>query len=168
MRRTLSEKILMVINASVKETAGYLYPYKGFGGSFKKYRGSFSKAMFDLKEHGYLEEVELQNERYLKITSKGKLKLIKKKNLKNWDGLWRIIAFDIEEKRKKTRDVFRNKLTELGCQPFQKSVWIIPNDISSELEEIISILNIEKNVDYFIAKAMTNNTKYLSLFNLTE
>ena len=158
----------MVINASVKETAGYLYPYKGFGGSFKKYRGSFSKAMFDLKEHGYLEEVELQNERYLKITSKGKLKLIKNKVLKNWDGLWRIIAFDIEEKRKKTRDVFRNKLTELGCQPFQKSVWITPNDISSELEEIISILNIEKNVDYFIAKAMTNNAKYLSLFNLTE
>ena len=104
----------------------------------------------------------------MRITPKGKLKLIKGKVLKNWDGLWRIVAFDIEENRKKTRDIFRFKLTELGCRPFQKSVWITPNDISSELEEVISILNIEKNVDYFIAKAITNNDKYLSLFNLTD
>jgi DNA-binding transcriptional regulator PaaX len=102
------------------------------------------------------------------MTSKGRLKILKKKIFKKWDGLWRIIAFDIEEKRKKTRDVFRIKLSEIGCKPIQKSVWITPNDISYELEEIIDILNLHNNVDYFISKAITNPDKLLEKFKLSN
>jgi DNA-binding transcriptional regulator PaaX len=168
-RRTLTEKILLLIGASVKEgLALSMYPYLGLGKYFKKYRGSLSKAVYDLLDHGYLVEVEIEGERYLRMTSKGRLKILKKKIFKKWDGLWRIIAFDIEEKRKKTRDVFRIKLSEIGCKPIQKSVWITPNDISYELEEIIDILNLHNNVDYFISKAITNPDKLLEKFKLSN
>jgi len=167
-RKTMTEKVLMVIDAIIKENLSIMYPYKGVGKSFRKYRGSIAKVIWELQRNGYLEEIEIEGEKHLKMTPKGRLKLIKKKILKQWDGSWRIVAFDIEEKRKKTRDLFRSKLTELNCKPLQKSVWITPNDISVELQELLEILNLEENVDYFIAKALTNEEKYLDLFKINK
>ena len=167
-RRSLPEKILIVIGGFLKENAAIWYPYKGFGKSFRKYRGSFSKALYELKRWGYLEEIENRGERFLKLTTKGRLKLIKKKLLKKWDGQWRIIAFDIPERRRKTRDLFRFKLNELGCRPIQKSVWITPCDISSELEDLIVLLNLQRCVDYFVSQALTNEEKYLKMFKIRE
>jgi len=167
-KRTLTEKILLVVNGFVKENLSVWYPYKGFGKSFKKYRGSFYRAIEDALERGYLEEIEIEGERYLKTTPKGRLKLFKKKLFRKWDGLWRIIAFDIDEKRRKTRDLFRVKLRDLGCKPIQKSVWITPRDISFELQELLLILNLEDNVDYFISKAVTNDSQYREMFNIDD
>lgn len=167
-RKTMTVKVLMVMDAFLKENLAIWYPYKGFGRSFKKYRGSLAKVICDLKRNGYLEEIEKQGERYLKMTPKGRLKIIKKKIFKEWDGYWRIIAFDIEEPRKKTRDLFRTKLRQLNCHPIQKSVWITPDDVSAELEELIEILNLKENVDYFLSKALTNEEKYLELFEIKK
>jgi phenylacetic acid degradation operon negative regulatory protein len=86
--------------------------------------------------------------------------------LVNWDGLWRIIAFDVPESRKKTRDIFRLKLRQLNCQPVQKSVWLSPSDISTELESLLEILDLVDNVDYFISKAVTNDEKYKKMFKI--
>lgn len=168
-RRTLTEKILIVLDGAIKEgISGMMFPYIGLGRYFKKYRGSLSRAIYDLKRRGYIEEVEDQGEKFLKLTPKGRLRLIKKKFLGKWDGLWRIIAFDIPESRKKTRDIFRLKLSELDCQPIQKSVWITPNDVSTELEELIDLLNLESNVDYFVSKAVTGEEKYLEMFKIRK
>lgn len=168
-RKTLTEKILIVLDGLIKEgIADLTYPHFGLGKYFRKYHGSLSQAIYDLKRRGYLEEVEDKGKKYLKLTDKGKLKIIKKKFMGEWDGLWRIIAFDIPEKRKKTRDLFRSKLSGLGAKPVQKSVWITPNDISTELEDLLSILNLEENVDYFISKAVTNEEKYLAMFSIND
>lgn len=168
-KRTLTEKILMLIAASAKEGAAMLtYPHWGLGRLFKDYHGSLSQTIYELKRRGYLEQIEIEGQKYLKLTAKGKLKTIKRKILKQWDGYWRIIAFDIEETKKKTRDLFRSKLRELNCMPIQKSVWITPNDISYELQELIELLNLENNVDYFISKALTNEEKYLEMFKIQK
>ena len=165
-RKSMAEKILGVVDGFIKENAAIWYPYKGFGKSFKKYQDSFYRSLIELKNRGYLEEIEINGERFLRTTPKGKLKLIKKRVFKKWDGFWRIIAFDISETKKKTRDLFRTKLRLSGCKPIQKSVWITPSDISADLEELLSILNIKENVDYFISKALTNEEKYLKMFDL--
>jgi DNA-binding transcriptional regulator PaaX len=102
------------------------------------------------------------------LTPRGRLKAIKRAILKEWDGYWRIITFDIEEKRKKTRDAFRTKLRLLNCKPIQKSVWITPNDIAYDLEEIIDILDLKNNVDYFLSKALSNEEKYLEMFDIKK
>lgn len=167
-RRSMTGKVLMVLAGLVAESAAFMYPYKGFGKEFRKYEGSLSQAIYNLRHSGCLELVEIKGEKWLKITPKGRLKLIKKKFLGEWDGFWRIVAFDIEETRKKTRDVFREKLGLLGCQPIQKSVWITPHDISAELEDLMDILDLEDNVDYFISKAVTGEEKYLEMFKITK
>ena len=167
-RKTLTEKILLVVDSFIKEQASIWYPYKGFGKSFRKHRGSFYRAIEELLERGYLEQIEIEGEKYLKTTPKGRLKILKKKYFRKWDGLWRIIAFDIDEKRKKTRDLFRTKLKAIGCLPIQKSVWITPRDVSDQLEELISLLYLTENVGYFVSKAITHEDKYRRMFNIKE
>src|SRR3989344_7150077 len=43
-----------------------------------------------------------------------------------WDGLWRLVVFDISEENRKLRDLLRRKLRSLGFAMFQKSVWVTP------------------------------------------
>src|SRR3990167_3993405 len=168
-KRTLTEKILMIIAASAKEGAAMMtYPHWGLGKLFKGYHGSLPQTIYELKRRGYLEQIEIEGQKYLKLTAKGRLRTLKRKILGKWDGYWRIIAFDIEETKKKTRDLFRSKLRELNCQPIQKSVWITPNDISFEQQELIELLNLESNVDYFISKDLTDEKKYLEMFKLKK
>ncbi|NJK91183.1 MAG: hypothetical protein HC904_04710 [Blastochloris sp.] len=44
----------------------------------------------------------------------------------SWDGLWTLVLFDISEKERQLRDVFRRQLQaqHFGC--LQKSLWISP------------------------------------------
>lgn len=120
-------------------------------------------------QQGYLEKVEKEGKKYVRFLPKGRLKILgkKKKPQDTWDGNWRILVFDIEEKRKETRDLFRLKLGELGFQSLQKSVWINPYDVSEEVEELLDLLNLEDNVEYFVAHAVTNDTNLKSRFELS-
>ena len=43
-----------------------------------------------------------------------------------WDGKWRLVMFDVPEKRKKVRDTLRMLLRSAGFVFFQDSVWIQP------------------------------------------
>lgn len=44
----------------------------------------------------------------------------------NWDGRWRILFFDVPEKRKDARDAVRAYLRRWGFLQVQKSVWLTP------------------------------------------
>lgn len=167
-KKSTTDKVLIVLEGLIEETASVIYPYKGIGRSFRSFKGSLSKAIYEVARRGYLERIEIDGEKFLKMTAKGRLKLIRKQITGSWDGYWRIVAFDIEEERKKTRDAFRNKLIELGCRPIQKSVWITPNDISDSLEKLLEILDLKNNVDYFLSQALTNEDKYCSMFDIKE
>lgn len=43
-----------------------------------------------------------------------------------WDGKWRVVMFDVPEKRKKARDILRMLLRSAGFIHFQDSAWIQP------------------------------------------
>ena len=40
-----------------------------------------------------------------------------------WDGKYRFVMFDIPEKKKLSRNIFRQKLIELGFKKIQNSIW---------------------------------------------
>jgi DNA-binding transcriptional regulator PaaX len=132
------------------------------------YQTNFSKAFANLRRYGYLEIVERDNALAVRLSKTGKLKIWRPRVERRWDGRWRLVAFDIEEKRKKTRDSFRTYLKQCGFKPMQKSLWISPYDVSEEVEELIDLLDIESNVDYFIADAITNKEKFIELFQLNQ
>lgn len=43
-----------------------------------------------------------------------------------WDGKWRLVMFDVPEKRKKVRDTLRMLLRNAGFIHFQDSAWVQP------------------------------------------
>ena len=54
-----------------------------------------------------------------------------------WDGYWRIIFFDIPEKKRRLRDDLRQILKTLGFKELQRSVWVTPYKIPELLNELL-------------------------------
>ena len=59
---------------------------------------------------------------------------------KRWDHKWRIIIFDIPERRRNARKIFRDKLKEWDCTKLQQSVFVTPHVCNKEIDELIDIL----------------------------
>lgn len=51
-----------------------------------------------------------------------------------WDGLWRVVIYDIPEKENRLRDRLRYELRRLGYRFMQKSVWLTPWAVEEDLE----------------------------------
>lgn len=71
-----------------------------------------------------------------------------------WDGLWRLVLFDIPESRKKARDALTVKLKHLGFFPLQKSVFVYPYKCKEEIEFIVEIFELKPYVRFITAREM--------------
>lgn len=97
----------------------------------------------------------------VKITQNGKnyLKQIDFDSLslekpKSWDRKWRLIIFDIPEKKKLAREALRNKLKYLGFVKLQDSVWVTPFPCEKEIDLIKTIFNLS---DFWLGVIMAEN-----------
>lgn len=166
-RLTKTQKLLGLIEGIVLETGAWMYPYKGVGRAMKKHRGALSKAIYDLKSQGYLEEVENKAKRAYRLTPKGKLKIWRPKiTEKVWDGCWRILMFDISDNSRRNR--FRGYIQKLGFKMVQESVWACPYDVSEEVEKLIDWSDLEADVDYLITRSVTKDSHLRYMFNLND
>jgi CRISPR-associated endonuclease Cas2 len=109
------------------------------------------KGISQLKKQGLLKEYRENEERYLKLTQKGKVEIVrykmKLKTTGSWDKKWRVIVFDIPEISRKDRNFLRSQLKWLGFSELQKSVWIFPYEVKKELQEFIKLCKIELRGD---------------------
>lgn len=83
-----------------------------------------------------------------------------------WDGLWRIVIFDIPEEYKEARDVLRSTLKRLGFYKWQKSVFVHPYDCEKEITYIKEIYEVSLYVKMVIAKKIDDETFLKQKFNL--
>jgi len=87
---------------------------------------------------------------------------------KHWDKKWRVVIFDIPEKKKKIRDQVRNLFVSAGFERLQDSVWVYPYDC----EDIIGLLKtdfgIGKDVLYLIVDEIENDKYLREVFNLIK
>lgn len=116
---------------------------------------------------GYLEKVIKDGKVYLRITSKGQ-KIIERDfpflsfQTKKWDGKWRVVVFDIQEKQKRTRDVLRLKLKELGFGMLQESVWVSPHDIAFDFRQFVKSQGLGEEVFVMdVNELLAGNSKEL-------
>lgn len=79
---------------------------------------------------------------------------------KRWDGKWRVIIFDIPDKKRSVRDQIRSLFKSADFYLLQESVWVYPYDC----EDIIALLKTDfgvgKNLLYLIVEELEND-KYL-------
>lgn len=118
---------------------------------------------------------EKNNKLYIEITDNGK-KLIRNfdydvlelPKLKKWDKKWRLIIFDIPEKKNKARHAFSTKLKDLGFYPLQESGYIYPYDCRDEIDFVCEFLSINRYVNYCLVESLDKKEGDLRrFFNLS-
>jgi len=132
-----------LMSFSYQQIYGYM-PRK-----YKKH--NFEMAMRRALKIGSIKKVIRKGQVCLKLTSRGKNKLVEyfplfKLQRKKWDRKWRVVLFDIEEENKKAREQFRRKLYELGFGQLQKSVYISSFSIEAEMREFIEAIGLKEKV----------------------
>lgn len=85
---------------------------------------------------------------------------------RRWDNKWRVLVFDIPEKRKGLRQKIRNTLREIGFVRLQDSVWVYPHDC----EDLIALLKADFCVGddmlYMIVDMIERDSKLKKHFKL--
>lgn len=84
-----------------------------------------------------------------------------------WDGKWRVIIFDIREKRRRVRQKLRILLSGAGMLRLQDSVWIHPYPC----DEFVALVraNLKSGTGellYFIAEGLESDRRLREHFNL--
>ncbi len=139
----------------------------------KKY--GINKSLKRLIERGYIRVEGIGKQKSITLTPKGEkyAALLGEGRLaprrpKRWDGKWRMLMFDIPERRKRLREIVRMHLIEFGFERMQDSVWVYPYDC----EDLIALLKIEygveKDILYIIADAIENDFALRKHFNLNK
>lgn len=54
-----------------------------------------------------------------------------------WDGVWRIVSYEIPEKRREMRDRLRREMAGWGLGPWHRSFWLTPHPIIDHLHLLI-------------------------------
>lgn len=86
----------------------------------------------------------------------------KLKKPKRWDHKWRVIIFDIPEKKRRTREKIRNLLFQAGFQRLQDSVWVYPYDCEDLIGLLKADYGIGREMLYLIVDQIEND-KYLRM-----
>lgn len=66
-----------------------------------------------------------------------------------WDGKWRILSYEIPEKKRELRDKLRREVSGWGLGPWHRSFWLTPHPIIENLRELISEKEEEQYVQAF-------------------
>lgn len=149
-KTTLSDLILLGLEKTVdgyirlEDFAYHHYRYRYGPPELKK--SSLAQAIRRLRINGYIDLEEYNNKLIVKLTDKGKSEALIRKILQDeqWDGKWRIVIWDIPEKHRKIRDIFRSKLKTWGFVSWQKSVWVSKKQITDILRDFIKEVGAEK------------------------
>ena len=131
-------------------------------------------ALLRMLQKGIVKMETTARGRFVRLTSKGERlaalmgegRLLPKKP-KRWDGKWRMLIFDIPERRRPLRAKVRATLRELGFVRLQDSVWVFPYDCEDLIVILKADFRIGKDLLYIIADKVENDGALRAKFNLT-
>ena len=137
-------------------------------------KSSVKRTIKSLYRIGMLKEVKNQDDTISMILSeKGKkmaeiysLDNLKINKPKKWDGNWRVVIFDIPERIKKVREVFRMHLLNIGFYELQKSVFVCPFPCIEEINQIIDFYDISEYVRILMVHSVDNEDELKSKFGI--
>lgn len=148
-----TEFILFALEKSVDGAARFIdfsnnsrsYAYRGRSG-YRLPKSGLAVALKRMREKGLVEYDDNKTDQIIiKLTSLGRdalgdLSLPEDK----WDGVWRIVIFDIPESKRVVRNLFRRRLRDWGFGLWQQSVWFGKRNAAKKLRELIHRLEIDE------------------------
>ena len=78
-----------------------------------------------------------------------------------WDGKWRIISYEIPEKKREIRDRLRREMQGWGLGPWHRSFWLTPHPILSTLKALTSQKEEEQYIQAFEAEHTFGDRAFL-------
>ena len=143
----------------------------GFGYG-PKYYNNYHRTIHRLRENGFIKK---EDDIY-KLTSSGEkeaffsfLKTAEyapQNNTRKWDKKWRIIFFDVPEKKRRYRDELRSMLKIIGFKEFQKSIWIYPHKVPVFLKEVLFEEGIKQYTRLITTDCIEYDKDLRKMFNL--
>lgn len=142
----------------------------------RRYRSPYyvNRTIGKLYKKGWIEFQKSDRGTFVRLTEKGKRELVryqlKEKSAyqKRWDGKWRVVIFDVKERKRGTRDAIRNALKTFGFLKLQESVWAYPY----HCEELIALLkadcHIGREVLYLVVETIENDGWLRKHFSLAS
>ncbi len=83
-----------------------------------------------------------------------------------WDGMWRVIIFDIPDKKKWARDTLRRGLREMGFLQMQKSVFVSPYPCEEEVEFLTAMCDVAGHVRLIRTDTIIHDYDIRTFFSL--
>lgn len=87
---------------------------------------------------------------------------------RRWDKKWRIIIFDISERKRSFRDAVRARLQQFGFLRLQDSVWVFPYDCEDAIAMLKTELRIGRDLLYIVADAIENDAFMKDYFQVND
>ena len=87
-------------------------------------------------------------------------------NPPHWDKKWRVIVFDIPEKKRRARDALRFEMKKLGFFELQRSVWVYPHDCRDAIDFLVEFFEVRNYVRYLVVSEMSYDADLKVHFNL--
>lgn len=165
-------------------------PYKGsqiFSGLVKDWRKAFDDYKYNastvnnslekLHQKGMIRFSYRGNDRTFRFTKKGikkwqelmrvgEFEAMQIKRPEKWDGKWRIIIFDIPDRKKKARDALRGRLKMLGFFQMQKSIFIHPYASLEQIEAVREFYSIKRHVKIIVTDFLEDGDKLKKYFDI--
>lgn len=67
----------------------------------------------------------------------------------DWDGVWRIVSYEIPERKRELRDRLRREMAGWGLGPWHRSFWLTPHPIIEQLNLLIKDKDEQEYVQAF-------------------
>lgn len=156
---------VVVVAATIPNAARLLKYFPGYKKG-AKFNYQAKSALGRLAAKGLVTFVEENDKRFARITEKGerilqmeteRVEITKKRK---WDRRWRVVIFDIPERRKSVRASLRRFMNEYGFVRLQDSVWIYPYDCEDLIALAKANFRVGADVLYMIVERLEND-KYL-------
>lgn len=128
-----------------------------------------------LAQKGLVRFVERNGRKFVEITEKGRRQLMLEEGRTlldarrplRWDKRWRLVMFDIPEKRRKVRDTLRGYMRQFGFLRLQDSAWVFPYDCEDVVALVKAELSTGSAVVYAVVESIENDAWMKRHFHLT-
>jgi len=182
-RGELAKEILLMIAAGVAIPAAFLMPNIPFAlkpllkaltkKSHVRKGANLIRSLAYLKKNRLVSFAYDGDQQVLILSEKGRKRVLRfnvdrmaVRKPRQWDGYWRIVIFDIPEKRRGGREALRDKLKQLGFYQLQKSCFVHPFDCKSEIDFVSELFEVSPYVNFILAKEIEGQVVLKKIFGL--
>ena len=162
---------VVVVATTIPNAARLLKYFPGYKKG-ARFNYQAKSALGRLAGKGLVTFDEENGKRYARITEKGERVLqmeterVAMTKKRKWDRRWRVVIFDVPERRKSVRDRLRRFMDGYGFVRLQDSVWIYPYDCEDLIALAKTDFRIGADVLYMIVERLERDKHLREHFNL--